>query len=108
MSMEGETTIPEKTINVAKITVHPKYEVVLNPWTGFPMPPFLDNDIALVELAEEVDLTMYTPICLAGSSVTESGDGTAAGWGSTGSNDLSPSCPLTLADYPNILQVTYF
>ena len=37
------------------------------------MPPFLDNDIALVELAEEVDLTMYTPICLAGSSVTESG-----------------------------------
>ena len=73
MSMAGETTIPEKTINVAKITVHPKYEVVLNPWTGFPMPPFLDNDIALVELAEEVDLTMYTPICLAGSKVTESG-----------------------------------
>ena len=37
------------------------------------MPPFLDNDIALVELAEEVDLTMYTPICLAGSKVAESG-----------------------------------
>eukprot|EP00493_Phyllostaurus_siculus_P025921 UN26266 len=48
-SQMTETEIEENTIKVAKITVHPKYEVVLNPWTGLPMPPFLDNDIAILE-----------------------------------------------------------
>ena len=38
------------------------------------MPPFLDNDIAILELEEEVDLMEYTPICLAGTDVKESGD----------------------------------
>ena len=37
------------------------------------MPPFLDNDIAILELEEELDLMKYTPICLAGSDVKESG-----------------------------------
>ena len=46
----------------------------MNPWTGFPMPPFLDNDIAILELEEEVDLMEYTPICLAGTGVKESGN----------------------------------
>ena len=49
-------------------------EVVRNPWTGLPMPPFLDNDIAILELEEELDLMEYTPICLAGKDVKESGD----------------------------------
>ena len=49
-------------------------EVVFNPWTGFPMPPFSDNDIAILELEEELDLMEYTPICLAGTNVKESGD----------------------------------
>ena len=49
-------------------------EVVFNPWTGLPMPPFSDNDIALLELEEELDLEEYTPICLAGTDVKESGD----------------------------------
>ena len=38
------------------------------------MPPFLDNDIAILELEEELDLMEYTPICLAGTNVKESGD----------------------------------
>ena len=38
------------------------------------MPPFSDNDIAILELEEELDLTEYTPICLAGTDVKESGD----------------------------------
>ena len=35
----------------------------------------LDNDIALIELAEEVDLTIYTPACLAKASDTTTFDG---------------------------------
>ena len=38
------------------------------------MPPFSDNDIAILELEEELDLKEYTPICLAGTDVKESGD----------------------------------
>ena len=36
--------------------------------------PFLIKDIAVLELAEEVDLTLYTPICLPRSGVTEQGE----------------------------------
>ena len=35
----------------------------------------LVNDIALIELAEEVDLTTYTPACLAKTSDTATFDG---------------------------------
>ena len=35
--------------------------------------PFLIKDIAVLELAEEVDLTVYTPICLPRAGVTEEG-----------------------------------
>ena len=35
--------------------------------------PFSLNDIALLELAEEVDLTIYTPVCLARTGLTEAG-----------------------------------
>ena len=38
------------------------------------MPGFFLNDIALLELEEEVDLTMYTPVCLARAGITESGE----------------------------------
>ena len=37
------------------------------------MPPLIDNDIAILELEEELDLKEYTPICLAGTGVKESG-----------------------------------
>ena len=36
--------------------------------------PFAVNDIALLELEEEVDLTVYTPVCLARAGITESGE----------------------------------
>ena len=34
-----------------------------------------DNDITIIELAEEVDLTTYTPACLAKTSDTATFDG---------------------------------
>merc|ERR1719468_432942 len=100
LSQMTETQIAENTIKVAKITVHPNFDVVLNPWTGIAMPPFLDNDIAILELEEEVDLMEYTPICLAGTEVKESGVGTVVGWGSTGVDPINnpifdPSDPTT-------------
>ena len=35
----------------------------------------LNNDIAIIELAEEVDLSIYTPACLAKTSDTTTFDG---------------------------------
>ena len=86
LSMEGETTIPEKTIEVTKITIHPDYSeyygfnhfsrrsvFMFSGQTPDNSLPFLIKDIAVLELAEEVDLTIYTPICLPRSGVTEQG-----------------------------------
>ena len=39
---------------------------------------FPHNDIAIIELAEEVDLTTYTPACLAKSSNRTTFDGKTA------------------------------
>ena len=36
-------------------------------------PPYLVNDIALLELEEELDLNVYTPVCLARAGFTEAG-----------------------------------
>ena len=36
-------------------------------------PPFWVNDIALLQLAEEVDLKVYTPVCLAETGLDEAG-----------------------------------
>ena len=36
---------------------------------------FPDNDIAIIELAQEVDLTTYTPACMAKTSDTNTFDG---------------------------------
>ena len=44
----------EKIINVKKIIVHHSYHSKV----------FIENDIALLELAEEVDISVYTPACL--------------------------------------------
>ena len=46
----------------------------------------LNNDIALLELSEEVDLKIYTPACLARTSDTDTFYGEIAyvyGWGTT-------------------------
>ena len=34
-----------------------------------------DNDIAIIKLAQEVDLTIYTPACMAKTSDTKTFDG---------------------------------
>ena len=51
-------------IDVTSIIIHDGYDRVTS-----------DNDIAIIELAEEVDLTTYTPACLAKTSDTTTFDG---------------------------------
>ena len=52
------------TIDVTSITNHENYDR-----------SNLDNDIAIIELAQEVDLTIYTPACMAKASDTTTFDG---------------------------------
>ena len=52
------------TIDVASFTNHENY----NSST-------FDNDITIIELAQEVDLTTYTPACMAKTSDTTTFDG---------------------------------
>ena len=49
----GETKLPEKTISVARALRH----------EGFNKTEAI-NDLALLELSEEVDIKVYTPVCL--------------------------------------------
>ena len=64
MTTSGEGSLTEMTIDVTKYTNHENY---LN------LP--YNNDITIIELAEEVDLTTYTPACLAKTSDTATFDG---------------------------------
>ena len=66
LSVTGETTIAEKTVAVAKINNHESYA---------PAGGSLNNDITVLELAEEVDINIYTPACLAQTSDTTTFDG---------------------------------
>ena len=50
----GEGILPEKTVNVSALHIH-NYDRNRGP----------ENDIAVLELAEEVDLNTYTPACMA-------------------------------------------
>ena len=75
LSIKGEGTLNEKTFSVAKIFRHEKY----NSHT-------MENDIAVLELSEDVDLETYTPVCLPKTSDTNLFYGTVAeayGWGTT-------------------------
>ena len=65
LTSPGEGSLPERTIDVIKYTNHENYK--------FPY-----NDITIIELAEEVDLTTYTPACLARTSDTTTFDGKTA------------------------------
>ena len=67
MSTTGEGSLKERVINVAKYTNHESYNSKTK-----------DNDITLIELAEEVDLTTFTPACLAKTSDTTTFDGKKA------------------------------
>ena len=55
------------TIDVTKYTNHEDFNTVTT-----------DNDITIIELAQEVDLTTYTPACLARTSDTTTFDGKTA------------------------------
>ena len=63
----GEGSLTEKTIDVTKYTNHEDFDTVT-----------LNNDIVMLELAEEADLTVYTPACMAKTSDTETFDGKSA------------------------------
>ena len=63
--MTGETTIPEKKVAVTSYTNHEDYM----------SPGQYSNDITLIELAEELDLTVYTPACMAQTEDTTAFDG---------------------------------
>ena len=95
----GEETLTPKTINIAKLTNHPDYNKA----------KIEDgNDIAVLELAEEVDLNVYTPACMAKTTDSTTFDGktaTVAGWGLTSSGGSFPS-PLSLrrVDVPVIAE----
>ena len=60
MTTSGEGSLTEMTIDVTKYTNHEN---------------IFDNDITIIELAEEVDLSTYTPACLAKTSDTATFDG---------------------------------
>ena len=62
MSTDGEGGLTEMTLDVASYTNHESYS-------------FPDNDITLIQLAQAVDLTTYTPACMAKTSDTTTFDG---------------------------------
>ena len=53
-TVTGEGSLGELSLAVAAIFSHENYDSFT-----------LDNDISLLELAEEVDITTYTPACMA-------------------------------------------
>ena len=80
----------EKIFQVEEIIKHPKHDLGIN---DVGIEKTLGYDIAILRLKQDVDLTIYTPACLAPSS---GGDqyvgqmGTAVGWGSTnGKNEAA-------------------
>ena len=58
-SLKSHEILTEMVIEVASYTNHESY--------SFPEP---DNDITIIELAQEVDLRTFTPACLAKTSDT--------------------------------------
>ena len=55
-------------LTIKEIVRHPDY--IVNPDTE---QSYLENDIALLELDEELDLKVYTPVCLARAGLNEAG-----------------------------------
>ena len=74
-SIKDEGVLPEKTIGVAKIYTHEDYRGIRKVFM---------NDIAVLELSEDVDLETYTPVCLPKTSDNFYGTVSEAyGWGHT-------------------------
>ena len=99
LDVEGEEKITPKTVNVVRLTLHPNYN----------KDDLRDGyDIAILELEEELDLSVYTPACMARSSDATTFDGktaTVAGWGRIEENDPdSNSATLQHVDIPVVSQ----
>ena len=60
---EYETFLETKEFRLKNIIVHEKNEMRLEKDKSID----IDHDIALLELEEEVDLSVYTPVCLPSS-----------------------------------------
>lgn len=96
IDITGETHIPEKTVRISKIIKHENHV------DGTTSEGTYMNDIALLELADEVDLNVYTPACLARSTDINTFDGMIAqvyGWGRI-IEDGAPSSILLEVDIP--------
>jgi len=106
----GETSLPEKQISgLAKLTHHPQgayasFQVGQKATAG----PF---DISILELKaeDELDLSVYTPACLARTSDRDSFDSrlaTVAGWGFTEEWDGTGAAPFPDPFEPRHVEVT--
>jgi len=70
---ETESKIPKKVVKVSRIIKHSSYNAQTS-----------DFDIALLKLAEEVDLNTYTPVCLPNTADNFEGKNAwVYGWGTT-------------------------
>ena len=94
----GEEKLPAAFVNVKEIHYHPNY---FQERDGIDDPPtfgyLLGFDVAILELERELDLTIYTPVCLPNPSDKHSWDGKsarAAGWGNIG--------PYPIVNYPDV------
>merc|ERR1712042_310983 len=86
-SMEGEEILPRKVVKVSKYIKHPNWD------TGSGT---FDADIALLKLAEKVDLNTYTPACMANTGDDFVGKTAwVYGWG---------ALSFGTGDYPDKLQ----
>ena len=57
-------------MDVAAIFIHEDYRAELQPWPPTSVNWVVFNDIAVLELAEEMDLDTYTPACMAQVSIS--------------------------------------
>merc|ERR1712142_529676 len=84
-SMEGEEILPRKVVKISKYIKHPDYEKITS-----------NADIALLKLAEKVDLNTYTPACMANTGDDFTGKTAwVYGWG---------ALSFGTGDYPDKLQ----
>ena len=74
----GEPSLTEKQVDVVSLIHHDNYQMTIGQQATGPY------DLTVMELAEAVDLNMYTPACMAKSTDATTFDGKtaiAAGWG---------------------------
>ena len=93
---DGEENIPPKFVDLTKIIKHPNHNRAEHNGADV-------YDIAILELAEAVDLTVYTPACLARRISGDKFNGktaTAVGWGWIQEN------PTVIPDIPYEVDLT--